>query len=160
MFPTETNNNASSNTNDEYSSSNADSSSPAPNNDDDNTIMSLEEELFELLQDHRDQVLQKSSHTDPSQARLQLEMAWQMQQQKDECEVEQPETCSDRCLSCHGTGNVLCRFCQGTKVLALQGMAQPQACNVCQAQGIEECAPCRGAGWIANWTQLKLQAPV
>ena len=46
---------------------------------------SMEQELYSLVKGSHDAVLQKSSEVDPSQARLGLEMAWQMQESQEEC---------------------------------------------------------------------------
>ncbi|GKY97218.1 hypothetical protein MPSEU_000680200 [Mayamaea pseudoterrestris] len=139
---------------DNSSNSNDDEEEGASSAATDSQIM--EQELYNLVKDGHDAVHERTSKVDPSQARRGLEMAWQMQENQEECEVEKPESCSEECKSCHGTGMVACRFCHGSKMFALQGMT-PQPCKICQAQGSEVCHPCRGSGYIADWTQLGLQ---
>jgi hypothetical protein len=54
-------------------------------NEDSDAPQSMEQELYNLVKEGRDEVLQKSSQTDPAKARLGLEMAWQMQETQEEC---------------------------------------------------------------------------
>lgn len=62
------------------------------------------------------------------QRRLHMEMQWQLDDAKDECVVEQPETCgSEKCTDCHGRGWNDCRFCHGTAVLRLDKTARDMA---------------------------------
>lgn len=48
-------------------------------------------------------------------SRVRYEMSWQI----DECETEK-DACEDFCTECVGNGRQVCRFCRGTKVMALE----------------------------------------
>ena len=90
---------------------------------------------------------------DPIQmARMRLEMHWSLEEHKGECLVEDPSTCgSEECTECLGTGQSTCRFCRGTMQNYYNGNFVK--CPVCD-KGTEVCRPCKGTGWIAEWTQL------
>ena len=90
---------------------------------------------------------------DPVQmARLSLEMHWSLEETKEDCLVEDPSTCgSEQCSQCLGTGQSVCRFCRGTMQNYYNGAFTK--CPVCD-NGTEVCKPCRGSGWIAEWTQM------
>lgn len=85
----------------------------------------------------------------PSNMRQRLEMAWRIEETKEECDVEDPPSCDSQvCESCEGMGRRSCRFCHGEKVFA------GHACPLCDTRGTEICRSCQGTGWIAQWTLL------
>ncbi|GAX27196.1 hypothetical protein FisN_13Lu285 [Fistulifera solaris] len=86
--------------------------------------------------------------------RKRLEMSWQLEEAKEDCNVDQPQSCgSEPCQDCSGKGWKTCRFCRGTKLLFMPG-ADICQCKICH-KGRESCRSCQGTGWVAGWTQLQ-----
>lgn len=88
--------------------------------------------------------------------RKRLEMSWQMEEAKEDCDVDMPQSCgSEPCQDCAGKGWKTCRFCRGTQMLFMADAdAKFSECKICQ-QGMECCRSCQGTGWVAGWTQLQ-----
>ena len=89
---------------------------------------------------------------------LRLEMSWKMNEAKekyaDDCEIlsEAPDCGGDIiCEKCDGVGHHNCRFCLGTNFMYMAGNFV--SCKVCN-DGIENCSPCRGTGFLAPWAVL------
>jgi hypothetical protein len=72
------------------------------------------------------------------------EMSWQV----DECNVE-PDSCSNFCPDCAGSGRQFCKFCRGTRTIAFA--KEFRTCLVCHTDGKVECYSCRGTGSVAPW---------
>lgn len=85
--------------------------------------------------------------------RIRLEMHWEMEQTKEECDVQDASTCSDACSDCQGVGHTTCQFCMGAKHISLSE-GNDVSCPVCDEQGKQVCQKCRGTGRIAPWTEL------
>lgn len=88
--------------------------------------------------------------------RKRLEMSWQLDEAKEDCDVDQPQSCgSEPCKDCTGKGWKTCRFCRGTKMLFMPGSDPTfSECKICR-EGRECCRSCQGTGWVAGWTQLQ-----
>lgn len=71
--------------------------------EDDSVLPSMEQELYDLVKGSHDEVIRKVSEIDPSQARVGLEMAWQMHAMQDEC-VSVPVTRETRCFEASDEG--------------------------------------------------------
>lgn len=88
--------------------------------------------------------------------RIRLEMAYELFESKDDCDLDDISTCASQCDDCHGVGTTPCRFCMGTKSIShiIGGASTHAACPVCNEKGVEVCAKCRGSGQVASWTDL------
>jgi hypothetical protein len=87
---------------------------------------------------------QHKIHNSVEKTRTFYEMSWQV----DECNVE-PDTCSDFCPDCAGSGRQFCKFCRGTRTIAFG--KEFRSCLICDVDGRVECAACRGTGSVAPW---------
>lgn len=86
--------------------------------------------------------------------RIRLEMAYELFESKDDCDLDDISTCASQCDDCHGAGSKPCRFCSGTKSISLIGATHAMPCPVCNEKGVEVCSKCRGSGQVAAWTDL------
>jgi DnaJ-class molecular chaperone len=86
--------------------------------------------------------------------RIRLEMAYELFETKDDCDLDDISTCASRCDDCMGVGTKPCRFCLGTKSISLVGATSDMPCPVCDQKGVEICSKCRGSGQVASWTDL------
>lgn len=82
-----------------------------------------------------------------------LELAWNIRENIEHCEITDHDSCGSICKTCEGDGKLRCRFCGGTGFLMLDGVLIGTAnkCPVCNGIGFEECKECMGAGHIAHW---------
>jgi hypothetical protein len=101
-------------------------------------------------EDPADDDLQPKSYEYQVQNSLQksrtfYEMSWQV----DECNVE-PDSCSDFCPDCAGSGRQFCKFCRGTRMIAFG--KEFRTCLICDVDGRVECSSCKGTGSVAPWT--------
>ena len=98
--------------------------------------------------------------------RIRLEMAYELFESKDDCDLEDISTCASQCDDCHGVGTTRCRFCAGTKSIShilhhhhhhgggIGNGGNSMQCPVCNEKGVEVCSKCRGSGQVASWTDL------
>lgn len=99
------------------------------------------------------QQTKEEEEAEAEKQRIRLEMHWELEQTKEECDVQDASTCSDACTECLGVGHTTCRFCMGAKQISLsEGNHVP--CPVCDEHGKQVCQKCRGAGRVAPWTDL------
>jgi len=95
-----------------------------------------------------------------------LELQWEIEEAKDNCDPEDLLSCSEPCDLCRGTGVITCHFCEGTgyinfgeqtpgtvgeRLVEKNGGHSGAECPVCNEDGEISCPKCRGSGWIANW---------
>jgi len=117
---------------------------------------SLQEAIFD------NRMLRKT----PEKARSNLELHWDIQKTKDECDAFDITSCSEPCRECIGTGVIECGFCKGVgyidfgeqipgtmgfQLMKKNGGFTGLECPVCNEDGEQKCEKCRGNGWIANW---------
>ena len=97
-----------------------------------------------------------------------LELKWSIDENNDDCDIEDISSCSEPCPHCRGTGTILCQFCGGVGYIDF-GVAEKGTmgerllddpdetrrlgteCPVCDDHGEQVCPTCRGSGWIARW---------
>ena len=104
-------------------------------------------------QRQQQQQLKDELDVDPDVARIRMQMAWELFENTDNCDTENPATCGQQCRECGGHGTTVCRFCGGSKKISLfQG--QTINCSVCRDDGMEVCKACGGSGWVAGWITL------
>lgn len=95
-----------------------------------------------------------------------LELRWDIDEDNQDCDIEDITTCSEPCSTCSGTGKIECPFCGGTGYIDF-GKPSPGTigetlakknggftgteCPVCDDNGEIDCHSCKGSGWIARW---------
>ena len=94
-----------------------------------------DEDMVEMLSE----LTSAYSMASAPKARTRVELTWMVQAANDECYVEMPETCGDICTSCHGEGEVECRFCRGTGFFTIGDdlIGTNNDCPVCRGTGLE-----------------------
>ena len=84
-----------------------------------------------------------------------LDLAWDIYEAIENCDITEIESCCYKCSLCDGHGLLICNFCKGTGFLMLEdeliGTSNP--CPVCRGTGEHRCKPCSGSGFIALWKQ-------
>lgn len=100
-----------------------------------------------------------------------LELRWNIDEDKDDCDLEDVSTCSDACDVCVGRGVIDCQFCNGVgwidfgeqtagtmgeRLVERNGGIQGTECPVCNEDSAQICQKCMGSGWIARWRMRNL----
>ena len=120
----------------------------------DQTNKQREAQVKELPQVQRKVQSHRERELKVERDRIRLEMAYELFETKDDCDLDDISTCASRCDDCMGVGTKPCRFCLGTKSISLIGATSDMPCPVCDQKGVEVCSKCRGSGQIASWTDL------
>lgn len=114
-----------------------------------------EQELVAPVQEQQPKVLTAQEvELKVERDRIRLEMAYELFESKDDCDLDDISTCASQCDDCRGAGSKPCRFCSGTKSISLIGATHAMPCPVCNEKGVEVCSKCRGSGQVAAWTDL------
>jgi len=100
-----------------------------------------------------------------------IELRWNIDEDKDDCDLEDVSTCSDACDVCVGKGVIDCQFCKGVgwidfgqqnpgtmgeRLVERNGGIQGTECPVCNEDSNQVCQKCMGSGWIARWRMRNL----
>jgi len=100
-----------------------------------------------------------------------IELRWNIDEDKDDCDLEDVSTCSDACDVCVGKGLIDCQFCKGVgwidfgqqtpgtmgeRLVERNGGIQGTECPVCNEDSNQVCQKCMGSGWIARWRMRNL----
>ena len=83
-----------------------------------------------------------------------IELAWDLYNNIEECDVENITTCAEACEYCDG-GEILCNFCKGTGFFTIgdELIGTNNTCPVCKGKSYIKCDNCGGSGYIANWNK-------
>lgn len=112
-----------------------------------------EQQQQQQLTDQEQQLIEQEQELQAEKQRIRLEMHWELEENKEECDVQDEATCSDTCSECRGVGHTTCQFCMGAKLISLGG-GNDVSCPVCDEQGRQVCQKCKGSGRVAPWTEL------
>jgi|TARA_Y100000992_G_scaffold302551_2_gene277247 DnaJ-class molecular chaperone len=81
-----------------------------------------------------------------------IEIAWNVYNNIDECDVENITSCAVACDYCD-KGEILCNFCKGTGffIIGNELIGTNNTCPACKGKSYVKCTNCGGSGYIANW---------